>query len=207
MKPRRMPSATRRKTPKPKPPAYPAPLPCVLVAVDQARMSGWAIYVKGKPVSWGEVNAADAPRIEAILGLACGAAKEHKLPVFVLGEEHGRHSFKGHAKEGLGAAWGSWRFACERLNGHGLPIVMTRVSRVNTKTWRAAFGMATLRKEHTKPYAVRAVKERLGIELPPELHNAAEALLIGLWGARAGTVGAKLPKRVMVAHGLHRETT
>ena len=53
--------------------------------------------------------------------------------------------------------------------------------------------------------AIRGVQEERPAHAAEK--RAAEALLIGLWGARAGTVGAKLPKRVMVAHGLHRETT
>ena len=201
------PTKRRAKARKPKLPAYPTPLPCVIVAVDQARTSGWATYVQGRPVCWGEVDAADAPRIEEILSAACELASRLKLPVVLIGEEHGRYGFRGGAKEGLGAAWGSWRFAAERLRGRGLPLVQSRVMRVNTKTWRAAFGLASLRSEHAKPYAIRAVKERLGIHLADDQHDIAEALLIGLWGTRAGAVGAKLPKRVMVAHGLYRETT
>ena len=169
----------------------------MLVAVDQARTSGWSIYVGGKPVDWGEVDAADAPRIEQILRNGCNLATRLQLPVVVLGEEHGRYGFRGGAKEGLGAAWGSWRFACERLNAQGLPIVMTRVTRVNTKTWRSAFGMAAMRSEVAKKYAPLRAREELGVDVPDEQHNAAEALLIGLWGVRAGAVGAKLPKRVM----------
>lgn len=189
---------------KPKLPAYRYELPCVIVAVDQARRSGWAVFVEGKPVRWGEVDAADVPAIEAILTAACEQATKYKLPVVVLGEEHGQHSFKGRAKAGLGAAWGSWSYACERLNGRGLPIVMTRVMKVNTKVWRARFGMAALRKEHTKAYAVRRVAEELRIELPENQHDAAEALLIGLWGARAHVVGAKLPKRLMATWAAER---
>lgn len=189
---------------KPKMPAYRHDLPCVIVAVDQARTSGWATYVEGKPVSWGEVDAADTPAIEAILTAACELATRYQLPVVVLGEEHGQHSFKGRAKAGLGAAWGSWSFACERLNGRGLPIVMTRVMKVNTKTWRSRFGMAGLRKEHTKGYAVRRVREELQVELPAEQHDVAEAMLLGLWGARAAAVGAKLPKRLMATWATER---
>lgn len=192
------------KRPKAKLPAYRHELPCVIVAVDQARRSGWAVFVEGKAVRWGEVDAADNITIEAILTFACEQGAKFKLPVVVLGEEHGQHSFKGRAKAGLGAAWGSWSYACERLNGRGLPIVMTRVTKVNTKTWRARFGMAGLRKEHTKAYAVRRVAEELHIELPEDQHDVAEALLIGLWGARAHMVGSKLPKRLMATWAVER---
>lgn len=188
---------------KPKPRPYPVALPCVIVAVDPARTSGWATFLEGKPVSWGEVDAADAPRIEAILLDACELAIKLKLPVVLVGEEWGVHSFRGGAKEGLGAAWGSWRFAAERLRDRGLPLVEDRVMRVNVTTWRFAFGLAGLRSQHTKDYAIRAVKARLRLDLGKH-HDAAEALLIGLWGSRAGEVGAKLPARIMRARGLYR---
>lgn len=184
---------------------YPVALPCVLVAVDPGLTSGWATYVEGRPVTWGEVDAADTDRIEAILLAACELAVKLSLPIVLLGEDWGtvRGGFGGGgARAALDAAWGSWRFASERLHARGLPLF--RLVRVNVSTWKSTFGLAGIREEYAKDYAVRAVRTRMKINVG-EKHNAGEALLIGTWGARAAVVGAKLPVRIMRARGLYRE--
>lgn len=200
-----MPTKSKRpKRPKVKLPPYPVALPCVIVAVDPGLTSGWATMLEGRPVSWGEVQAADNTRIEEILLAAIELAVKLELPVVLLGEDWGtvKGAFGGSgARAGLDAAWGAWRFAAERLHARGLPA-MVRL-RVNLTTWKSAFGLAGLREEFAKPYAIRAVKSRLKIDVG-EQHNAGEALLIGTWGARAGTVGAKLPVKLMRARGLYR---
>lgn len=202
---RRAPGAKRRvKRPKDKRP-YPVNLPCVIVAVDPARTSGWAVFLEGRPVSWGEVDAADNVRIEEILLAACELAVKLKFPIVLLGEDWGpaRGGYGGAgARAGLEAAWGSWRYASERLHARGLPVI--HLVRVNVTTWKAAFGLAGLREEFAKIYAIRSVMERMKINVG-EAHNAAEALLIGTWGSRAAKVGAKLPVRIMRARGLYRE--
>lgn len=193
---------------KPQLSAYPVALPCVLLAIDPATTSGWALFLEGKPVSWGALAASDSNGIDAVLLQACELTSRTKLPLVVLGEDWGRGGVMGLAQwQGLGAGWGAWRYACDRARAKGLPVVESRVMRVTQTTWRAAFGLSSLRREHVKAYSVRAARERLGITLTDEQHDTAEALLIGLWGARAGAVGSKLPAKIMRARGLYREGT
>lgn len=201
---------------KPKPPPYPVPLPCVIVAVDPGRSSGWATYLEGQPVSYGTLDAADRGAIGRVLLDACRLAHAHKLPLVLLGETWNTGGRMGGAQwQGLGAAWGSWRFEAETLNkrqdadGLGPQLVPSRILRVSTSTWRARFGMCRAPKGSPKDWhktrAIEVVREQLGVTVPADQHDGAEALLIGLWGARAAAVGAKLPKRVMVSRGLYRE--
>lgn len=182
---------------KPKLPAYRHELPCVILAIDPANTSGWAIMVEGKPKCWGSLAASDSDGIDRVIFEACDLAIRYKLPLVVLGEEWGRGGIMGRAQwQGLGGAWTAWKYGCDRARAKGLPVVESRVLRVLQKVWRSVFGL-NLGREVVKAYCLRAARERTGIELPPEQHDVAEALLIGLWGARAAAVGAKLPAKLM----------
>ena len=197
-------------------PEHQIALPCVIVAIDPGRASGWAIYLEGRPVSWGVVDAADSLRVQNVLIEACRLAQIHRLPLVLLGETWnvgGTHSSPA-TWQGLGAAWGAWKYAAEHLSSSrrdqpgslGPQLVASRILRVSTSTWRARFGMMHAPKEAPtgwyKAMALQLVERELGVEVAPEHHDAAEALLIGLWGTRAQAVGKKLPARVMKARGL-----
>lgn len=189
---------------KPKLPAYRHELPCVILAIDPGATSGWAILVEGKPRCWGSLAASDSDGIDRVIFEACDLAIRYKLPLVVLGEEWGRGGKRGMAQwQGLGGAWMAWKYGCDRARAKGLPVVESRVLRVLQKVWRSVFGL-NLGREVVKAYCLRAARERTGIELPPEQHDVAEALLIGLWGARAAAVGAKLPKRLMATWAAER---
>lgn len=189
---------------KPKLPAYRHELPCVILAIDPGGTSGWAILVEGKPKCWGALLASDSDGIDRVIFEACDLAIRYKLPLVVLGEEWGRGGKRGMAQwQGLGGAWMAWKYGCDRARAKGLPVVESRVLRVLQRTWRSVFGL-NLGREVVKAYCLRAARERTGIELPAEQHDVAEALLIGLWGARAAAVGAKLPKRLMATWATER---
>ena len=194
---------------KPKTPAHHRPLPCVIVAVDPGRRSGWATLVEGRPVSWGTLDAGDVESIERVLRAACELAERADLPLVIIGEEWNVGGNRGMRQwQGLGAAWGSWQFAAERLSAEGRAertctrrIVADRIRRVSTSTWRAEYGICRRPKgapdDWHKTQAVRLVGERLKIDAVLLQHDAAEALLIGAWAAHAHAVSKKLPKLVM----------
>lgn len=201
--------ASRKKTPKA--PHYDSPLPCVILAVDPGRTSGWAIYAQGRPVSWGTLDAADALSVQDVLLSACRLSDHVGLPLVLVGETWnvGGANASPSTWQGLGAAWGAWKYAAEHLaksrrgqpDALGPQLVASRILRASTSTWRAAFGMMRAPKDAAKGWykerAVGLVSERLGLVVKPEHHDAAEALLIGLWATRAEAVGKKLPKRAM----------
>lgn len=204
----RAPKARKRAPRKAKLSAYPVALPCVLLAIDPAACSGWALFLEGRPVTWGELAASNSTGIDAVLLQACELAGRTKLPLVVLGEDWGRGGVLGLSQwQGLGGAWSAWKFGCERAVEKGLAVVPSRILRVQQSTWRSPFGLASLGRDVVKAYSVRAAFNQLGIKLALDQHDVAEALLIGLWGARAGEVGAKLPVKIMRARGLYREGT
>lgn len=197
-------------------PEHDRALPCVIVAVDPGKTSGFAIYVEGVLDWWGTADAGDSARIQEVLLQACFLSHRHRLPLVLLGETWnvgGAHSSPA-MWQGLGAAWGAWKFAAEFLSSSrrdqpgaiGPQLVASRILRVSTSTWRARFGMMRAPKGAEKSWyksmALQVVEQQLGLEVDPQHHDAAEALLIGLWGTRAAAVGKKLPARVMKAHGM-----
>lgn len=190
-------------------PQHARPLPCVIVAVDPGRTSGWSTLIEGRPISWGTLSAGDVQSIERVLRAACELAERVDLPVVVIGEEWNVGGQRGMRQwQGLGAAWGSWRFAAERLSAEGRAertatrrIVARRIMRVSTSTWRAHFGISRrpsgAPSDWHKAQAVRLVGEVLKLDASLSEHDAAEALLIGWWSAHAHAVGERLPTRIM----------
>lgn len=195
-----------------KAPTLASPIPCVIIAVDPGRASGWAIFLEGRPVSWGVVDAADAQRVQRVLLDACRLAQLRNVPLVLLGETWNAGGARGVAQwQGLGAAWGAWKYAAEHLSSSrrgerdalGPQLVANRMMRVSTSTWRAHFGMMRAPKGAPKSWykerAVELARDELHLVVDGAHHDAAEALLIGLWGTRALAVAKKLPKRVMEA--------
>lgn len=197
-------------------PEHTIALPCVILAIDPGKISGWAIYLEGRPVQWGAAKAGDSERVQQVLLRACELAQIHRLPLVLLGETWNVGGKRGSPAmwQGLGAAWGAWKLAAEHLSlsrrlqpgALGPQLVARRILRVSTSTWRARFGMMRVPKGAPKDWhktmALQVVERELGLTVALDGHDAAEALLIGLWGTRAQAVGKKLPARAMKAHGL-----
>lgn len=195
-----------RRPKRPAPPGYLVALPCVVLAVDPAATSGWAILVEGTVMDWGVIHHTDQRKAEAIVARAANMADEAELPLVVIGEDWPRGGRMGLSQHrGLAMAWGFWRAAARHLSGTHRAVVMSRVLRVQLSTWRSRFGLNGIGRAYVKDYAVRKANALGHVEVAPEQHDAAEAILIGLWAAKAGTVGESLPKTIMRARGLLRE--
>lgn len=162
------------------------PHSCVVIGVDTATNSGWSIYSCGVRLNSGEVN---VDNDEALLGICNAAVKwSGELPVVLVLER--AYGGTKATVEGLAMARKAWLIAWKKANGIK---TARRVVLVYPQTWRSSLGfkgkvpealqLAYLR-AHELDYPHRGVG-------PDEF----EALLIGLWGCRAGEVGAVLPKR------------
>lgn len=168
--------------------ARPAPSvvahPCVVLAVDPGETSGWALLDRGRLVASGtcDVFAAGPPTVVAA-ALALG------LPVVAVVERPFRVRWSNQT--GIGTADRIWR--------HHLAVagLGRRIVRVYPATWRARVlgpSWAVAKRE--------AVREREGIVAAAELGRTgvhpdeAAAVCIGRWGAFAGEVREKLPKRL-----------
>lgn len=180
-------------------PAVPRDHRCVILAVDPSqRSSGYALLLDGKPIEWGAVPATDFTRVQAVVERAVRLGARTKRHVVLVAEEWGRGGRLGSVgtSSGLGAAWGAWKGMALAARVEGHRIVPGRILRVHASRWRSRFALSSrLGTEALKRAAVRLARARLGVALGDADHDVAEALLIGLWAARAGEVGAALPRR------------
>ena len=180
---------------KPKLPASYEPHECIVLAVDTAETSGWAVYAAGELVNWGEVDMMRPERSRDRWGVSGWDANRvcmHALvetghdtgwPVVMVFERPFRGTTQGQ--------WiGAWKLAFLHNGGH-----KNRIIGVYPASWRARVLRAANapREQARKSEMDRARQESSSTHwIGPD---AAAAICIGLWAVRSGDVAAKLPKK------------
>ena len=184
-----LPATKKRAAKKHAPASYDAH-PCVVLAIDPGKVSGWAVLARGVLTASGTART-HVDRRDAVSS-ATRTAHEASLPVIVVGEQWtpGGKFAGARTMAGLGAQWGLWQAAFEEL-----AVPKRRVLRVHTQTWRAAilgggFGVKTAEWDAR---AQRRASQTAGVHVDDD--NEADAICIGLWAARAAKVGDVVPKR------------
>lgn len=169
--------------------------PLIILGIDPARRSGWAITRDYAYLQHGLATTA-THRAYAIK-TARELAAVYETPLIVIGErwQGGWAKGRGHARtiSGVGAQWGRWQ---EALEAAGIP--KRRILRVGQSTWRARVigGRVARKTEEWDRVMVASAKA-----LYPDLAfywlkpDEAAALLICRWGTRAPEVQAVLPKK------------
>lgn len=169
----------------------PAPKPwaAVVLAVDTARISGWALFVVGKRVDSGEVDTLKAHALTSIVEWAVDLAElQARAPVVLVLEAPWGGSATVVAA--LGAARERWEAAWRKAKQ-----ARGRVVRVRPSTWRAAvLGRATVGMPRDQ---VRALEQHVASALVGKKlgEDEAPAVLIGRWASFAGAVGTAIGKR------------
>lgn len=179
---RLVPARSRRPSPAPKPWA------CVVLGVDTAARSGWAITLFGKRMDSGELDTRDTAKLEQVVRWAVDLGRAGGLRVVLVLEAPWGGSVAVVAA--LGVARERWERAWRDAGQ-----TVRRVVRVNPSTWRAAVlgrGAIGLERE-----AVRALEQRVARGLVGKELGADEsaAVLIARWGSQAGEVGKAIGKR------------
>lgn len=199
-----MPVSSTKSTRKPKPPPSLTPWPCVALAVDTARLSGWSIFEHGHYRDSGITKADDFYGIGVLCARAVFDAR-HSDPrmAAVLVLERPSHGNLG-TTVGLGKAHGVWEAAWKEAGG-----AKRRIVRVYPATWRAAV-LGMTRGEGSNPTARERHLAAIELGTASSLSNKcqlysdgrrqltrdeAAAICIGRWACHAGEVGAVLPKR------------
>lgn len=188
------PAHKRAKRIKPPPPPAWLAWRCVVLAVDTAGRSGWAIRVAGRLVASGEVDTLDAEEIDSIVREALSHALHVCPAVLVLERAWGDNTA---TLLGLGAArerWhAAWRRACQPKS---------RIVQVYPVSWRARVlpkGACRLPREQVRPVELACAQHEVPsvsrgtFEVGPD---EAAAILISKWAAHAPEVGVRLPKQV-----------
>lgn len=167
------------------------PWPCVVLAVDTATRSGWAIRDHGKLVWSGEVDTLDAGELLAVVKLA-GSRKS--VPCVLVLE---RPFFGGRNPLTIGMSLGgarerwllAWEHCGERRD--------KRVVSVTPAVWRSRVlgrGTGSLPREKVRPIEMRAARLMCGGDYEPG-EDEAPAICISKWAAHAPEIGAALTGR------------
>ena len=180
-------TARTRKVRKPKPAPSMVPHAAVVMSVDTAELSGWAITVCGKLVAYGEIDMLE--NVKAAIAACAESVRfgADRLPVVMVYE-------KPFGGTNQGAYVGAWKMAWRAAGG-----VAKRVVGVYPSTWRArvlGHGAVGAKREQVRAMEVRAASVIAGRVTGPD---ESPAIMIGQWGARCGEVREKLPRRKSVS--------
>lgn len=168
-------------------------LPAVVLAVDPAATSGWAVHVDGE---WhtGVAESWRARRLAAYDGWEC--ARRLDRPLVIVAETW--PGLRGTALAGLGAQWGRWLAELERLD-----VPEKRIVRVDTGTWRkTVLGITRQSGDASKRAAMMRARAVLGHDVTAD---EAEALCIGLFGLRSEKVAKAIGVRELKRLGWSEE--
>lgn len=156
---------------------------CVVLALDPAEVSGWAIFVRGRYIESGEHRLFDAAGVvetARVVGVAKRWALELGIPWVVMAER----SFGGRMGVGETSALGFWRYAL--LSAQLLP---SYVGLVYPSQWRArvlpkgATGKRDAVREREQEFARKlSRKETVG-------GDEAAAVGVGKFATHAGETG------------------
>jgi hypothetical protein len=162
----------------------PAPKPwlAVVLGVDTAARSGWAVSVSGRLVESGEVDTLAEVEVERVVRSALTHGAAGGLPVVLVLEA----PYGGRVEiiAALGVARERWLRAWRAVGQSP-----RRVVRVQPSTWRAAvLGQCAIGKRRDE---VRALEQQVAAWLFGRELGADEApaCLIARWGSQAGVVG------------------
>jgi len=177
--------------------ARPAPKPwlAVVLAVDCANRSGWAICVRGKLHASGELNTLEPEAIAGVIAMALECARTEALPCVLVLEDIWGGSVSTIA--GLGAARERWLAVWRELAaaaGHKGKVVLVAVS-----TWRAAIlgaGFVGCEREQVRPVEQAMAAGIKGGAVGPD---EAPAICLGRYGAQAADVGKVIGVRARKA--------
>lgn len=163
----------------------------VILAVDTAERSGWALWVQGSLHAWGEIDmmgrggASAADVCADAKGLAADLAPDAVLVY--------ERPFRGTTQ---GQWIGAWKAAWARE----LPTPHRMVG-VYPATWRARVlgrGLHAAKREVVRPVEQSVATALADAAQPGDIGpDAAAAVCIGYWATHAPEVAKKLPKRAL----------
>jgi len=178
---------------RPRPAASPVAHDCVILAIDAAETSGWAIFVAGELRAFGECHMLRDPSMVADICLrATTAAMRLKLHAVLVYERPFGGTMQGQYQ-------GAWKMSFVEAGGK-----IGKMVGVYPATWRTRVlgpGWGFKRRDQTRAFE-QAVASRLVARSPSviiDAHHpgpdASAAICIGMWSRLAGEIGRKLGKR------------
>lgn len=187
-------------------------LPCVILAVDPAATSGWALVYASPSVPSAQVWQHGVAETWIHRSDACARAHgvAHALgrPLVVVAEtwrvsggkqgREGRASWNSATIAGLGTSWGLWLAELQRLD-----VPERRIVRVDTGTWgQVVLGRSRMTTEQRHAASQLRARAVLGHDVTPD---EAAALCLGLWGLRSEKVAKAIGVRELKRLGWREE--
>lgn len=160
------------------------PHPIVVLGVDTATVSGWAIRVRGRLIASGQIDTRQHGRVAEIVARAVAAGRKYDVRVWVVLER----AWGGRLNTivGLGMARGRWIDACRGM------VPSARITSCMPNEWRAGlFGGRWSRVERNEIRAHEVQTAVAETKRDDIGDDEAAAICISAWAARAAkTSGA-----------------
>jgi hypothetical protein len=170
----------------------PQPWLAVVLAVDTAARSGWAISVSGRRVDSGEADTLDTTLLDRVVHWAVDLADLSTLPlVMVLESPWGGNV---HIVAALGVARERWLRAWRDAGQ-----APGRVVKVMPGTWRGPVlgrEWVSAPRDQVRAHEQRVARALMGRDVGPD---EAPAILIARWASHAAPVGKAIGKRAAKA--------
>ena len=181
----------RKKNPPP-PPSVISPLPCVVLSVDAAGNSGWAIWSRGRLRCYGECDVFGSA-VDDVISQAALIAEQEGLCLALATERPFRIRFSNQTS--IGAGEKIWREKAKRSGHFGSRFVRFYPSTWRSRTLGKGWGKKKRKeaREHEQEVA-RAVARAAGYPVRVG-EDAAPAILIGRCATYSGELARVLPKR------------
>lgn len=181
--------ARRRRAKRPLPPPSATPLPCLVLAVDTAARSGWAVLgASERYLGFGEADTLDATALAHIVDWAgCHAVLAQVPLVLVLEAPFGGSMAMLIA---LGAARERWLAAWRATDQPRRSVVMVQPSEWRAKVLGKRWARAV--RDEVRPHEQATAAAIVG---EPVGGDEAAAILIARWALRAAKVERVLPRR------------
>jgi hypothetical protein len=172
----------------------PLPLEAAILALDAAKCTGAALYLRGELAGYDEVNARNPDERRALLREALHAAEVRGLPLAVIAEA----PFGGHASAALSltATVSLWRDSCISLR---LPA--SHFLEIQVGQWRAkVFGRRALSRVQAREWETRVASSivlrtdvrRQRLQPKPIGPDAAAAICMGSVAMRSSGIRAAI---------------
>jgi len=162
---------------------------CIILAIDPAETSGWAIFEDGQLRLCGRCRS-PSDQLNSIVLRAVEISQIAGRTLVVVGEK-----WAPYVTANLAPYWKPWDWALHDLKRDMKIRPAPKVVRVNVSTWRAKIYGGKVGRNVSKTMACECARQWYGLNISEEEHDMAEACMIGRWATLAPEVLEVIPKR------------
>lgn len=162
---------------------------CIILAVDPAETSGWAIFEDGHLRLCGRCKS-PSQQLDSIVMRAVEISLVANRTLVMVGEK-----WAPYVTANLAPYWKPWDWALAGIKQEMTLRPAPKVVRVNVSTWRSKIFGGKVGRDVAKQMACECARQWYGLNISEEEHDMAEAIMIGRWATLAPEVFQVIPKR------------